>query len=263
MALFNNPAVLTEPGPSSRRRSLSINTCTPQGPAAPKAQRIRGDSSTQNVQQASHCLRPALVLLQTPGEGSACQRTSTLPGEAGRIPVPAYLADFMYGFGTWTINYCYAEQSGLTWSARSAALRAGAEVSALQTCSTAQASCIQAVIPLESSPPQRMRMSACYWGHLIMIIVSIFSCSPKAAAFINVPKRHPASFSGAMSTVMLEGCVLPLPASRDPLREERWATGCSATTSRGAGDWDAEEGGQEPGAWQDHAAFWQSRMEGI
>lgn len=133
---------------------------------------------------------------------------------------------------------------------------------ALQTCSTARASCIRAVIPLKSSP-QQMRMSACYWGHLIMIIVSIFSCSPKVAAFINVPKRRPASFSGAMSTVTLEGCVLPLPASRDPLREERWATGCSATTSCGAGDWDAEEEAQEPGAWQDHAAFWQSRMEGI
>lgn len=57
--------------------------------------------------------------------------------------------------------------------------------------------------------------------------------------------------------------MLPLPESRDPLQEERRATGCSATTSRGARDRDAEEGGQEPGAWQDHAAFWQSRMEGI
>ena len=62
-----------------------------------------------------------------------------LPGEPRRALVPAHLAECTYGFGTWTVNRCYAEQSGLTRSARSTALGAGAEVPALQT-STAQVS---------------------------------------------------------------------------------------------------------------------------
>lgn len=58
--------------------------------------------------------------------------------------------------------------------------------------------------------------------------------------------------------------MLPLPGSGDPLpREERQATGCSAVTSGGAGDRDAEEGAQEPGVCQDHAGLRQRRKEGV
>lgn len=44
---------------------------------------------------------------------------------------------------------------------------------ALQT----RVSRIRAVIPLKGPPSPRRRMRACYQGHLIVIIVCIFSCS--------------------------------------------------------------------------------------
>lgn len=133
VALFNNPAVLTKTGLSGCCGSLSIDTCTPQGPATPKAPGLRGDGSARNAHGFSQRLRPALVLPRTPGEESARQQMSTLPGEPGRILVPAHLAEFMDRLGTWTINYCYAERSRLTQSTRSTALGAGAEVPPLQT----------------------------------------------------------------------------------------------------------------------------------
>lgn len=59
VALFNNPAVLTETGLPGCCGSLSIKTCTPQGPATPKARRVGGNSSAQNGQRSSQRLRPA------------------------------------------------------------------------------------------------------------------------------------------------------------------------------------------------------------
>lgn len=181
MALFNSPAVLTETGLSGCSGSCGIGTCTPHGPATPGAPRSRRDSSVRNVQRPSQRLPPALVLLRTPGEESARPRMSTLPGEPGRMLVPARLAGFLYRSGTQTLNYRYAEQSVPTQSAPSSAL--GAEVPALQS-RTARVCRIQAVIPLESPPSPATRARVCYRGHLIAVIVSLFSCSHKAVAFI-------------------------------------------------------------------------------
>lgn len=109
-ALFNSPAVLTETGLSGCSGSLSIGTCAPHGPATPGAPWSRRDSSARNVQRPSPRLPPALVLLRTPGEESARPWMSTLPGEPGRMLVPARLAGFLYGSGTRTVNYRSAEQ---------------------------------------------------------------------------------------------------------------------------------------------------------